>query len=368
MKKSKVISRSRGRAEESGTQLAFSTDDQRWFALRNRDEAADGRFVYSVATTGVFCRPNCPSKLPRREHVSFYETSAAARRAGFRPCKRCQPEGKSQRQLHAEAMAKACRIIETSDSPPSLAALAEGAGLSPYHFQRVFKRVVGVTPREYGVALKTGRARTELRARNTVTEAIYGAGYGSSSRFYERANETLGMTPREFRQGGGGVTLRFAIERSQLGLVLVAGTARGICAVQFGDDRAVLERGLRREFPRARVENAGRDFNSWVKAVVAHIEAPARRIELPLDIRGTAFQHRVWQALRKIPAGATSTYAEIAATIGNPRAVRAVGRACAANPVAVVVPCHRVVRSDGNLSGYRWGIRRKRELLRREGR
>ena len=265
-------------------------------------------------------------------------------------------------------MAKACRIIETSDSPPSLAALAEGAGLSPYHFQRVFKRVVGVTPREYGVALKTGRARTELRARNTVTEAIYGAGYGSSSRFYERANETLGMTPREFRQGGGGVTLRFAIERSQLGLVLVAGTARGICAVQFGDDRAVLERGLRREFPRARVENAGRDFNSWVKAVVAHIEAPARRIELPLDIRGTAFQHRVWQALRKIPAGATSTYAEIAATIGNPRAVRAVGRACAANPVAVVVPCHRVVRSDGNLSGYRWGIRRKRELLRREGR
>ena len=273
----------------------------------------------------------------------------------------------SLRERHAGLAARACRIIEASDSSPGLDALAEAVGLSRYHFHRMFKKVVGVTPRQYAAARRTGRVRSELRARGSVTEAIYGAGFNSNSRFYERSPETLGMTPSEYRGGGNGVAIRYAITSCPLGLVLVAGTARGICSVRFGDVRVKLERELRQDFPKAVFEKPDRAFDAWVTAIVEHVKHPAGRIDLPLDIRGTAFQQRVWQALREIPVGQTASYREVAARIGHPSAVRAVARACATNPVAAIVPCHRVIRSDGGLSGYRWGVGRKRQLLKREG-
>ncbi|HEY2951482.1 MAG TPA: bifunctional DNA-binding transcriptional regulator/O6-methylguanine-DNA methyltransferase Ada [Verrucomicrobiae bacterium] len=345
---------------------SYATAARRWLALQRRDAGADGQFVYSVATTGVYCRPTCPSRLALRENVAFYDTGAEAERAGFRPCKRCRPEGVSQRQRQAEAIAKACRIIDGADSAPSLDALAKAVGLSRFHFQRLFKRLAGVTPRQYAAARRTGRVRSQLRTRPSVTEAIYGAGFSSSSRFYERSSDTLGMTPREYRSGGLGVPIRYAVAACPFGLVLVAGTARGICAVRFGNERATLERELRQDFPQATLAKGDKAFVDWVKTMVQLIKQPAGRIDLPLDIRGTAFQQRVWQALREIPAGQTVSYSEVAARIGQPAAVRAVARACAANPVAVIVPCHRVVKSDGELSGYRWGVERKRQLLKRE--
>ena len=346
---------------------AYATAARRWLALQQRDPDADGQFVYSVATTGVYCRPTCPSRLALRKNVAFHDSCTDAGRAGFRPCQRCQPAGASQRERHAAAAARACRILETSDPLPTLAALAEAVGLSRYHFHRVFKKMVGATPRQYAAAQRIGRVRSELRARTSVTEAIYGAGFNSSSRFYERSADTLGMKPREFRSGGQGVAIRHAVAACPLGLVLVAGTVRGICSVRFGDERATLERELRQEFSKASFEKSDRAFDAWVKAVVDHIKHPAGRIELPLDIRGTAFQQRVWQALREIPTGQTKSYLEVAASIGRPSAVRAVARACATNPIALIVPCHRVVRTDGGLSGYRWGAERKRQLLKREG-
>jgi AraC family transcriptional regulator of adaptative response/methylated-DNA-[protein]-cysteine methyltransferase len=341
----------------------YSTAARRWLALQRRDAKAEGQFVYSVATTGVYCRPTCPSRLALRENVAFHDTCADAERAGFRPCQRCRPSGPSQQERHAKAAAKACRIIEGADSAPTLAVLAQAVGLSRYHFHRVFKSVVGVTARQYAAAYRTGRVRSELRARPSVTEAIYSAGFSSSSRFYERSSDSLGMTPREFRSGGPGVPIRYAVAACPLGLVLIAGTARGICAVRFGHERATLERELRQDFPKATLAKADRAFDDWVKAVVQLIQQPSGRIDLPLDIRGTAFQQRVWQALREIPAGRTASYSEVAARIGQPAAVRAVARACAANPVAVIVPCHRVVRRDGGISGYRWGVERKGRLL-----
>lgn len=345
----------------------YATDAQRWLALQRRDPAADGQFVYSVTTTGVYCRPSCPSRLALRKNVAFHNTCAEAERAGFRPCLRCQPAGKSQQERHAAAAARACRLLETSDPLPTLAALAEAVGLSRHHFHRVFKHVVGVTPRQFATAHRTGRVRSALRARTAVTEAIYGAGFNSSSRFYERSADTLGMTPREYRSGGQGAAIRYAVATCPLGLVLIAGTVRGICSVRFGNDRAKLERELRQEFSQAAFEKSDRSFDAWVHAIVDHFKQPAGRIEVPLDIRGTAFQQRVWQALRGIPLGQTKSYTEVAASIGRPSAVRAVARACATNPVAVIVPCHRVVRTDGGLSGYRWGVGRKRQLLEREG-
>ncbi len=344
----------------------YSTDQQRWLAMQRRAPQADGQFVYAVATTGVFCRPTCPSKLARRENVSFYDSAKAACQAGFRPCKRCRPGGISPTQRQAEVVINACRAMVDADSTPTLTVLAKSAGLSPHHFLRVFKQVVGVTPREYAAARRDGRVRTELRTRATVTEAIYGAGFNSSGRFYENSTEKLGMQAGEFRRGGGGVTIRHAIAPCPLGLVLVAGTTRGICAVSFGATHAELRRTLEHDFPRARIERAGRDFNAWVRAVVKQIRQPAARLDIPLDIRGTAFQQRVWRALREIPPGQTASYAEVAERIGKPKAARAVAGACAANPVAVIVPCHRVVHADGTLSGYHWGRERKRELLRRE--
>jgi AraC family transcriptional regulator of adaptative response/methylated-DNA-[protein]-cysteine methyltransferase len=345
---------------------AFSTDAERWAAVVGRDRRADGVFYFSVRTTGVYCRPSCAARPARRENVRFHATAADAERAGFRPCKRCRPDGHGLDETRAAAVAKACRMIETAEEMPSLDALAKAAGLSRFHFHRVFKTVTGLTPRAYASAHRARRVREELARSATVTDAIYGAGFSSSGRFYATASQVLGMTPTHFRAGGDGADIRFAVGECSLGSILVAATARGVCSILLGDDPEALVRGLHDIFPRARLLGGDRDFERLVAKVVGFVEAPALGLDLPLDVRGTAFQQRVWQALREIPAGSTSTYTKIAARIGAPRAVRAVARACATNAIAVAIPCHRVVRRDGALAGYRWGVERKRRLLERE--
>jgi AraC family transcriptional regulator of adaptative response/methylated-DNA-[protein]-cysteine methyltransferase len=319
----------------------------------------------AVATTGVYCRPSCAARLPRREHVTFHAAPEAAERAGFRPCKRCRPDEPSQAERHAASVALACRLIETAEEPPALEALARAVGLSPFHFHRVFKAVTGVTPKAYAGAQRARRVSQGLERAETVTEAIYDAGYNASSRFYEQAQALLGMKPADYRDGGRDAEIRFAVGECTLGSILVAATAKGVCAIQLGDDPEALVRDLQERFPKARLIGADPAFEALVARVVGQVEEPRRSAELPLDVRGTAFQQRVWQALRGIPAGRTASYAEIAARIGSAQAVRAVARACAANPVAVAIPCHRVIRTDGEAGGYRWGVERKRELLRR---
>ncbi len=342
------------------------TDEDRWAAVVARDPRADGSFVYSVRTTGVDCRPSCPARLARRENVRFYATGAEAERAGFRPCKRCRPGEAGLGERHARAVAKACRLIERADEMPSLDRLAKAAGVSRFHFHRLFKAVTGVTPKAYAAQHRSKRMREELARAGTVTEAIYRAGFGSNGRFYAAAPEVLGMTPTDFRAGGCGQSIRFAVGECSLGAILVAATQKGVCAIFLGDDPEKLVRDLQDRFPKAQLIGGDEAFEQWVARVVGFVEAPASGLELPLDVRGTAFQQRVWQALRKIPPGRTATYSEIAKRIGAPKAVRAVAQACAANPVAIAIPCHRVVRTDGSLSGYRWGIERKRALLTRE--
>ena len=346
--------------------MPYMTDDERWDAVRSRDPAAEGRFFYSVASTGVYCRPTCAARLPRRGNVAFHATRKEAEQAGFRPCKRCRPAEASQRERHGQAIAQACRMIEEAEEPLPLAELAGSVGLSRFHFHRLFKEALGVTPKAYAAANRMGRARDGLRQGVTVTEAIYDAGFNASSRFYEAAPSMLGMTPSTFRAGGRDEAIRFAIRPCSLGLLLVAATGKGLCAVRFGDDPVALDAELRAMFPRARLIEADPAFEAWVAAVVALVEEPRRGLDLPLDIRGTAFQQRVWQALREVPPGSTATYTAIAARIGEPAAVRAVANACGANPVAVAVPCHRIVRRGGELGGYRWGLERKKALLERE--
>jgi AraC family transcriptional regulator of adaptative response/methylated-DNA-[protein]-cysteine methyltransferase len=341
-------------------------DESRWQALLRRDAGADGLFFYSVRTTGVYCRPSCAARRPRRENVRFHATRAEAERAGFRPCKRCRPEQPGLAEERAALVARACRLIESAEEAPGLDALATAAGMSRYHFHRVFTAVAGVTPKAYAAAHRARRLREELDRRDSVTEAIYGAGFGSSGRFYAQAPAVLGMTPTDFRGGGDGASIRFAVGACSLGSVLVAATDRGVCAILLGDDGGVLERDLRQRFPRARLIGGDRGFDALVASVVRLVETPALGLGLPLDVRGTAFQQRVWQALREVPAGTTTTYTRIAARIGAPKAVRAVAHACASNALAVAIPCHRVVRRDGALAGYRWGVRRKRALLARE--
>jgi AraC family transcriptional regulator of adaptative response/methylated-DNA-[protein]-cysteine methyltransferase len=351
--------------------LAVRADtDPRWAALRARDPRADGTFYYAVRTTGVYCRPSCAARPARPENVSFHATRADAERAGFRPCKRCKPEQPPLAERRAAQVAMLCRFIEAQDEMPTLEALANHVGLSVFHLQRTFKSVTGVTPKAYAAAQRGKRVRSELErtGAGTVTEAIYGAGYNSSARFYENADALLGMTPSKYRDGGTDIEIRFAIGESSLGSILVAATARGVCAILLGDDPEALAHDLERRFPRARLIGADRDFETLVARVVGLVEQPRLGTQLPLDIRGTAFQQRVWQALSEIPTGTTATYAQIAGAIGAPRAVRAVAQACAANPLAVAIPCHRVVRTDGDLSGYRWGVERKRELIAREAR
>jgi AraC family transcriptional regulator, regulatory protein of adaptative response / methylated-DNA-[protein]-cysteine methyltransferase len=345
---------------------SFSSDDERWDAILRRDRAADGAFYYSVRTTGVYCRPSCAARRPRRENVAFHATAADADRAGFRPCRRCRPNEAALAERQALAVAKACRAIEEADEMPSLDDLAEAAGLSRFHFHRVFKAVTGVTPKAYGDAQRARRVRDELTRNDTVTEAIYGAGFNSSGRFYAASSDLLGMTPSAFRAGGNGAAIRFAVGECSLGSILVAATDKGVCAILFGDDPDALVRDLQDRFPKARLIGADKEFERLVATVVGFVEAPAHGLDLPLDLRGTAFQQRVWQALREIPSGSTASYAEIALRIGRPKAVRAVAQACASNGIAVAIPCHRVVRNDGALSGYRWGVERKRALLERE--
>jgi AraC family transcriptional regulator of adaptative response/methylated-DNA-[protein]-cysteine methyltransferase len=343
-----------------------ATDDARWDAVKRRDRAADGQFYYSVLTTGVYCRPSCAARLPRRENVGFHASPAAAEKAGFRACKRCRPNEPALAERQAAAVAQACRMIERADEMPSLAALAKRARMSRFHFHRVFKSVTGLTPKAYADAQRGQRVRDALTDSGSVTAAIYGAGFNSSGRFYAASSDLLGMTPRDFRAGGAGAAIRFAVGQCSLGSILVAATEKGVCAISLGDDPDALVRHLQDRFPKARLIGADKDFEELVAKVVGFIEAPARGLDLPLDLRGTAFQQRVWQALRKIPVGKTATYTEIAKRIGRPKAVRAVAAACAGNPVAVAIPCHRVVRLDGNLAGYRWGVARKRALLDKE--
>src|ERR671931_1092400 len=344
----------------------FTSEDDRWAAVMRRDRRADGAFYYSVRTTGVYCRPSCGARRARRENVGFHTTREAAERAGFRPCKRCRPHEVGLAEQRAAAVAKACRLIETAEETPSLAALARAAGMSRFHFHRVFKAVTGVTPKAYAAAHRGKRVREELASSNTVTEAIYGAGFNSNGRFYAAAADLLGMTPTQFRTGGSGHVIRFAVGECSLGAILVAATDKGVCAIEFGDDPDALVRSLQDRFPKARLVGGDEMFEQLVAKVVGFIEAPARGLDLPLDIRGTAFQQRVWDAIRDIPAGATASYSEIAKRIGAPKAVRSVAQACASNGIAVAIPCHRVVRTDGSTSGYRWGVARKRALLARE--
>ncbi|RXF74285.1 bifunctional DNA-binding transcriptional regulator/O6-methylguanine-DNA methyltransferase Ada [Hansschlegelia zhihuaiae] len=351
----------------SSEQAAAVERDPRWASVLARDASADGAFVFSVASTGIYCRPSCPARRARPEHVAFHASPEAAERAGFRPCKRCRPDGVGLAEQRAATVAEACRFIERAEEAPSLAALARRAGVSPFHFHRQFKAATGVTPKAYAAAERAKRVREGLAGRSaSVTEAIYDAGFNSNGRFYESSDEMLGMTPSDYRAGGAGAVIRHAVAESSLGAILVAASQRGVCAILLGDDSAALARDLRGRFPRAELIGGDRDFQRLVAEVVRFVEQPALGLGLPLDIRGTAFQQRVWRALREIPAGETASYAEIAEAIGAPQAVRAVAGACAANALAVAIPCHRVVRTDGALSGYRWGVERKRALLAKE--
>ena len=346
---------------------AFATPEQRWAAVQARDAAADGHFVYAVKTTGVYCRPSASARLPRRENVEFFADEAAAQAAGYRASKRAAGDQTSLAIQRAALVAQACRLIETAPLPPSLDALATAAGMSSFHFHRVFKAATGLTPKAYVNAHRATRLRDELNAADgTITTAIYEAGFGSNSRFYETSTALLGMRPRQYREGGLHAQIRFAVGQCSLCAILVAQSQRGICAILIDDDPDMLVRHLQDQFPKAQLIGCDRDFEQLVAQVVGFIEAPALGLQLPLDVRGTAFQERVWQALRDIPPGMTVSYAELAERIGAPTAARAVARACAANCIAVAIPCHRVVRRDGDISGYRWGVERKRELLRRE--
>jgi AraC family transcriptional regulator of adaptative response/methylated-DNA-[protein]-cysteine methyltransferase len=340
--------------------------EQCWAALASRDKGAEGAFVYAVRTTGVYCRPGCASRPPLRENVAFYADPAAAEAAGFRPCKRCGPSGGSLGERQVAAIGRACALIRARDALPSLSELADAAGISRFHFHRVFKKITGTTPREWGKAHRLGRFAARLDAGDQVADAVYGAGFGASSRAYEAAPNGLGMTPGARRHGGRGETIRFTTVKTGLGWALVAATERGICMTELGDERTALEAELRRRFSAALIWPADAKLTAWAERIVSFITRPEVQPDLPLDIRGTAFQAQVWRALQKIPMGQTASYGEIAAGLGRPNAVRAVAQACASNKLAVLVPCHRVVRSDGALAGYRWGIERKRALLARE--
>ena len=341
-------------------------DDPRWAAVLARDKSADGRFVYSVRTTGVYCRPSCAARRARPENVSFHASCADAERAGFRPCRRCNPNGTAPDEQVISRIAAACRFIENAEEKPTLQQLSQHTGWSAYHFQRVFKASTGLTPAEYAAAQRGKRVCTTLQQQRTVTDAIYTAGYGSNSRFYETSTELLGMTPSDYRAGGAGTRIGFAVGKCSLGSILVARSEQGICAILLGDDPNALTRDLQARFPLASIKRGNPDFERLIGSVIALVESPRRSLELPLDIRGTAFQRLVWQALRKIPAGSTASYSDIAKQMGSPKLARAVAQACAANPLAVAIPCHRVVGKDGSLAGYRWGLERKRILLDRE--
>ena len=335
-------------------------DDQAWAAFERRDRSWDGRVIGAVRTTGIYCKPSCPARRPKREHVAFFADASAARAAGFRACLRCKPDEVGRDR---EAVSLAIRLIADADEPPRLDALASAVGYAPHHFQRLFTRETGVSPAGFARALRARRAAANLSEGKTVTDVIYDSGYNAPSRFYADAGERLGMTPSAWRDGGRGTTIRYAMLDTPLGTMLVAATDKGICRLTFDEDPAAL----RRLFPNAVVKPADEAMAALIAGVLAAIETPAAAHDLPLDVAGTAFQERVWQELRRIPPGETRSYADIAAAIGAPGATRAVGTANGANPVAVLVPCHRVIRSDGTLGGYAGGLPRKRKLLSAEG-
>lgn len=345
-----------------------AADAARWRAVLLRDERANGTFVFAVKTTGIYCKPSCPAKRANRENVLFYNSFLEAEAAGFRPCKRCRPQLIQSTIPHAEAIIRACRTLELKGDSMSLRDLAREAGMSPFHFSRVFKEATGVTPKAYANALRARRMRTMLQSSRSVEAAIQRTGYRSVSRFYADAEGQLGMTPSAVKSRGNGETIKYAWTRCSLGHLLVASTSKGICAIELGDDPSKLLADFKNRFADATLIPGDKNFSRTVACVVALMESPKVGFDLPLDIRGTAFQHRVWQALRKIPVGETITYTELAERLGCPRSVRAVASACAANRIAVAVPCHRVVRIDGNLAGYYWGIERKKELIDREKR
>lgn len=345
----------------------LTSDSARYEAVRTRDARAEGQFFYSVATTGVYCRPTCAARLALRENLEFHRTADDAERAGFRACKRCRPRDLSQSERHAGIVERACRLLESATEPVALAALAASAELSPYYLHRLFKRHVGMTPHAYSAAHRLRRVGDELRDGASVTAAIHEAGYSSTSRFYEAQSGALGMKPSSLRRGAEGITMRAVVSTCSLGHVLVAATSRGVCAIAFGAEPSSLFAELRGRFPRAEVQAADAELDTLTARVVEMIDAARLPETIPLDLIGTAFQQKVWRELRNIPRGATLTYSEIARRVGAPRAVRAVGTACGRNPVAVAVPCHRVVREDGSLGGYRWGIERKEQLLAQEG-
>ncbi len=338
----------------------------RWAALQKRDKSVDGTFVYAVLTTGVYCRPVCPSRLPRPENVRFFESNGDAERAGFRACKRCKPDMDSLEKRQADAISQACALIAAAEDTPDFEAVAGAVGMSRHHFHRVFKEKSGLTPGAYFRALRERRAMGQLGKAASVTEAIYEAGYNSSSRFYETFAPKLGLKPASFKKGGSGEQIRFAVGECSLGSILVAATSKGLCAIEFGDTPEPLVARLQDRFPNAELAGGDPDFERRVAEVVGFVEDPQRGLDLPLDVRGTAFQQRIWQTLRDIPAGQTMTYSEVAAKAGHPGAVRAAANACAGNKLAVAIPCHRVVRTGGSLSGYRWGVERKAALLARE--
>lgn len=353
-------------ANTGNSTLSSVAEDPRWARIVAREKTADGHLWYSVSTTGIYCRPSCPSRIASPKNVQLHDTLASAKATGFRPCKRCNPDGPSIETENATLVAKACKIIEESEEEPSLEVLADAVGRSPSYFHRTFKGATGVTPKDYAAAHRAAKVRQRLASGSSVTEAIYDAGFNSSGRFYEKSTDMLGMTPSQYRAGGVNEEIKFAVGQTYLGAILVASSKKGVAAILFGDDPDTLVRNLQDRFLRAHLVGGDRDYEAFVARVVGFVEAPRIGLNLPLDVRGTAFQQRVWQALQEIPAGATVSYAEIARRIGAPKAVRAVAGACTANNLAVAIPCHRVVRTDGSLSGYAWGVERKRVLLDRE--
>jgi AraC family transcriptional regulator of adaptative response/methylated-DNA-[protein]-cysteine methyltransferase len=346
----------------------ITENDPRWAAVVARDPKADGQFVYAVKTTGIYCNPSSLARLPKPHNVEFFDSAEQARAAGYRPSKRAAKDQSELAAQHAATVAAACRQIERAETLPTLGDLAEAAGLSSFHFHRVFKAVTGLTPKGYADAHRSRKVRERLADGGSVTDALYDAGFNSNSRFYEAADQLLGMKPGDYRAAGQNNDIRFAVGQCSLGAILVAQSERGVCAILLGDDPHQLVCDLQDKFRRANLIGADQAFEALIAKVVGFIEAPAIGLDLPLDVRGTAFQERVWQALREIPVGSTASYADVALRIGSPKAVRAVAQACGANSLAVAIPCHRVVRSDGNLSGYRWGVERKRQLLERESR
>ena len=347
-------------------QMTLATDKQEqfWDAVLTRDARFDGEFVFAVSSTGIYCRPSCPARRPRRDRVSFFSLPEAAQQSGFRPCKRCHPEKQFASDPQVELVRRACRLIEDSlEQTMDLETLGKRLGLSSFHLQRTFKNIMGVTPREFSESCRTNRFKTAVRAGKSVTTAMYDAGYGSSSRLYERADAELGMTPATYSRGGAAARIDYTVTKSPLGYLLVAATDKGLCSVTLGDNASDLAANLKKEYAAADIHNDDKALTKIVKQIVAHLEGKQPHLSLPLDIRATAFQRQVWQALQQIPYGSTLSYREVAAAIGRPTAVRAVARACATNPVALVIPCHRVIREDKSLGGYRWGLERKKQLL-----